>query len=89
MRKVLLAALLLCLGVPAGFAIPITLFMDSDTFIQRAKDIVVAECVSVQKQEVVEDGLQPVNVKIVKVLKGDKKAGDFKIATIYRMKPSY
>lgn len=78
--------LLLCVTCLAAFAIPITLFMDTDTYIERAKDIVVAECISIFARGG-ENGLRVAEVNILKVLKGGRKPGRFRIATAYPMQP--
>lgn len=64
-------------------AVKITLFMDTDTFVKRAKDIVIAKCTS--PPEIPARGLSPAHVEVLMVLKGDKKPGKLKIATIYPM----
>lgn len=87
MRKVFVGTLLFSVFCMAAFAVHITLFTDTDTFLERAKDIIVAECISVSGQEAREDGLQAVEVNILKVLKGARSPGRFRIATIYGMKP--
>jgi hypothetical protein len=67
-------------------AIKITLFTDTDTFVQRAQDIVVAKCTGpVPNGREYDDGLYPVDVQIVTILKGGKKPGKTTIATIYPM----
>ena len=67
-------------------AVPITSFTDTGTFVQRAKDIVIAECLAPALDgRQYEDGLCPVNVQIVSVLKGAKQPGKATIATIYPM----
>jgi hypothetical protein len=67
-------------------AIKITLFTDIDTFVQRARDIVVAKCTGpVPTSQKYHDGLYPVDVQIFTILKGEKKPGKATIATIYPM----
>jgi hypothetical protein len=85
--KLLVPFLTLLLLVTAeAQAIKISLFTDTDTFVQHAKDIVVAKCTGpVPNADGDDDGLYPVDVEIVSVLKGDKKPGRAKIATIYPM----
>ena len=70
-------------------AVPITLFSDADTYVKRAKDIVIAKCVSVPKQgsRGYEDGLHAVTVDVLMVLKGEKEKGRLTVGTIYAMKP--
>ncbi len=89
MRKKLVGTLLFCSISVAAFAVLIPAFMDTDTFIERAKEIVVAECVSTLKHETVNfaDGWQMVEVNILKVLKGNRNLERSQIATIYPMKP--
>jgi hypothetical protein len=67
-------------------AVPITAFTDTDTFIKRAQDIVIAKCLGpVPDGRRYVDGLYPVDVEVVCVLKGAQKPGKAKIATIYSM----
>jgi hypothetical protein len=72
-------------------AIKITAFIDTDTFVQRAQDIVIAKCLApVPDGGRYDNGLYPVDVQVVSVLKGaqketKKKSGKAKIATIYQM----
>ena len=87
MKKVFIGAVLLCATFSTAFAVIITLFTDTDTFVTRAKDILVAECTSIPSQEMMEDGIRVVEVNILKVLKGSNKPVHFRIATIYAMKP--
>ncbi|MBM3301518.1 MAG: hypothetical protein FJY85_16400 [Deltaproteobacteria bacterium] len=87
MKRVLAAAILVLADSLSAYAVKMTLFVDTDTFIARAKDIIVAECVSVKQSKESEDGLCPVKVRILRVLKGNKQPGGSTIATIYPMKP--
>jgi len=80
--------ILVTIGVAtSSFAIPVTFFEDSDAFVERAKDIVVAECTSIPVHGTVFDGLREVEVNVLRTLKGHAKPGHFRIATIYAMKP--
>jgi len=76
------------LGSAPTWAVPITLFQDTDTYIERARDIVVAECLSVPPSQSGDDGLYAVEVKVLLVLKGNRKPGGLRVATIYPMKPA-
>lgn len=77
--------LLLLLGQDAH-AIKVTLFVDVDTFVERAHDIVIAKCLGpVPDSTRYDDGLYPVDVKVIAVLKGTRMPGTLKIATIYPM----
>jgi hypothetical protein len=86
MKKILGGSLLVCVICLSAFATKITLFVNSNTFIERAKDIVVAECISIGAPDRA-DEFQQVEINILKTLKGDRKSGRSQIATIYRMKP--
>lgn len=71
-------------------AIKIAAFTDTDTFIERAKDIVIAKCLGpVPDVNRYDDGLYPIDVELITALKGPKNAimkpGKTKIATIYPM----
>jgi hypothetical protein len=85
--KMLVPSLTLLLFVTAeAEAIKITLFSDTNTFVERAKDIVIAKCIGpVPDGQKYVDGLYPVDVEIKAVLKGSKKSGKATIATIYPM----
>jgi hypothetical protein len=63
-------------------AIPITLYIDTPTYIQRSKDIVIAKCMT--QPDVIRDGGM-YNVNIIKVLKGDKKTGAYKVRAVNTM----
>jgi hypothetical protein len=90
MKTVLFSLAVVLLSTLPCQAIKITAFTNTDTFIERAKDIVIAKCLgSVVDANKFEDGLYPVDVQIVVALKGSKdaimKPGKAKIATIYPM----
>ena len=98
MRKILGSILFVCAACPAAFGIPVSTFADADTLVRRAKDIVVADCVSIPSNKPVLrdghwvtvellDGLYKAEVRIVRTLKGDKPPGTQIIATIYPMAP--
>lgn len=97
-RKILALIILVCGACPAGFGIIVTSFQDTDTLVARAKDIVIADCVSIPTNKpsmvdgrtvmlTLKDGLYKAEVRIVQTLKGDKRPGNQIIATIYRMAP--
>ncbi len=87
MRTVLGITLLVCSICSIGLAVPITPVTDTDILIERAQDIIVAECISVHKGEPPMRGLQAVDVNTLKVLKGTRSLGSLRIATTYPMKP--
>jgi len=80
------AASLVCASVQA---IPITLFSDVDTYLERSQDVVIAKCVSVPEVSGAhfDDGLYPVEVDVVMALKGDRRPGRLTVATISPMTP--
>jgi hypothetical protein len=79
---------MVCSICSAALAVPITLFTDTDLFIARAQDIIVAECISPPQGEPMRPhGLQAVDVNTLKVLKGIRSLGSLRIATTYPMKP--
>jgi hypothetical protein len=86
MNRMLLALVLVLFTALPCLAIVVTLFVDADTFVQRAKEIVIAKCLGpVPEGLTYPDGLYPVKVEIVYVVKGARKVGKATIATIYRM----
>ena len=87
MKRPPLALFTVLLGCAPSWGVPITLFQDTDTYIRRARDIVIAQCLSVPPGQPGEDGLYAVEVKVLLVLKGNRKPGELRVATIYPMKP--
>lgn len=70
-------------------AVPISPFSDTDTYIQRAKGIVVAKCISVPDNLRIDGGyseMYPATVSILKTLKGER-TDHLTVATIYEMTP--
>ena len=85
-RMLILPLMLLLIVTAEAQAIKITQFTDTNTFVQRAQDIVVAKCTGpVPDSRNYDDGLYPVDVEITAVLKGAKQPGKATIATIYPM----
>ena len=71
-------------------ALPITLFMNTDTYWRRGKDIVIARCQSVPmglERFSHGDGLYLAEVEVIKTLKGGSPIGKRSIGTIYDMQP--
>jgi hypothetical protein len=90
MYRSLAACAILFAAAVACSAIPITAFVDVDTFVERAQHIIVAKCVGpVHNAEEADDGLYAVHVDMIAVVKGpknpDMKLGKTRIATIYPM----
>lgn len=70
-------------SVLACAAIKVTLFSDTETFVKRGKDIIIADCIALPTNRVVVtnghavikgfyDGLHPVEVDVLRTLKGGK-----------------
>jgi hypothetical protein len=84
-RLLISCAVALVSALPCA-AIPITLFVDTPTFIERSRDIVLAECLRPDlHQGTYFDNLHPAEVKVLSVLKGDRTPGKLRIATIYNL----
>ena len=79
-RLLLPAAALLLLAAPAP-ALPVLAFTDTKMFAEKATDVLVVECVSADVLPG-PNGITPVQVDVLKVLKGDRKPGKTKLATI-------
>jgi len=95
-RRMTLAVLGLCAVVGWAWlaetdarAVPISLFSDLDTYLDRAKEIVIARCLEAPEDVGISyiDGLYPATTEVVATLKGKRNLGDLKIATIYPMRP--
>jgi len=94
MRRFSLAIALFVICSNQAPAIKVSLFTDSATFLARAQDIVIAKCLGpLPNPANYFDGLYPVDVQVLYVLKGPKNArikpGKMKIATIYTMKAGH
>jgi hypothetical protein len=68
-------------------AVPITLFTDVETYLERAKEIIIARCIEVPEDGGIAavDGFYPVTVDVVANLKGNRDLVHLKIGTIYPM----
>jgi hypothetical protein len=82
MKQILLTVIVLHLFSTSSLAIPVTPFGNTETYIERAKDIVIAECVSAPAPCY---GRRNFQVEIKMVLKGDRKLGETKVFTIRPM----
>jgi len=70
----------------AGWASTITLFTDLDTYLQRGKDILIAQAVALPADgQAGVDDLHLVEVDALRTLKGTNQPGLLTIATIYPM----
>ena len=74
-------------GATPCWAVMVTLFQNTDTFLERARDIVVVRVLELPKNGIIgwADGIYPAETEIVQVWKGGKKPGKHRIATIYPM----
>jgi hypothetical protein len=98
MRKKLGGLIFICAICPAAFGIKISTFEDAGRLVEKAKDIVMADCVSIPTNKpvmvdghlvdfVIMDDLYKVEVRVIRTLKGDKQPGNQIIATVYPMTP--
>ena len=83
MKSKITAVIFLLTYCHPALAIRVTLFGDTPTYIERAKDIVIAKCIS-EPEHIIDGGMY--DVDIIKVLKGDKPIGACKVFAVERMK---
>jgi hypothetical protein len=93
-RMIVSLVAVLLVAVPC-YAIKVTAFSDTETFVQRAQHIVIAKCLGpVPDGSGYDDGLYPVDVEVLSFVKptmkeekgqGAQKPGKIRIATIYPM----
>jgi hypothetical protein len=83
-RAILAGGCLLALASTL-YAIKISLFVDTDSLIERCSDIVIVEVTgaSVENTNRYDDGFYAVDVDVIMALKGNKAKGQTKLATIY------
>jgi len=78
-----LAGVLILLGPATVEAVPVWPVMDTPTFIAKSKDMLVVKCVN---PDVLgggkDDGLTLIEVEVLAVIKGDRKVGKTRLATI-------
>lgn len=88
MRTWLISSVVVLASVVPAYAIKVTLFDHLDSFLERSREIVVTKCLAVSPEEGANaDGLYPAEVDITHVVKGKRKLGKARIATIYDMSP--
>jgi hypothetical protein len=81
--KVFSAVVAILICSPVCHALPISIFQNTDTYIEHAKDIVIARCESVLNRDApADDMLYAVEVTVTKVLKGKRKPGSLRVATV-------
>jgi hypothetical protein len=86
MSRLLISFALVLVSTSPCAAIVITLFVDTPTFVERSRDIVIAKCVRPDlDQGPYWDNLHPAEVEVLTVLKGDRTAGKMRIATTYNL----
>lgn len=79
----LLAVILLVLAPAVAGAIPVLPPMDTPTFVVKATDLLVVRCLNPDdKGGGKNDGLTLIEVEVLMVLKGERKVGKAKLATI-------
>ena len=83
MLRPLLATTALFVFAPFAAALPVQLFTDTKTFAESATDVLVAECLDPDAAPGPKlNGVTAVEVNVIQVLKGKRKAGKTKLATI-------
>ncbi len=89
MRRPLGVILLACAVCWPASAVMVGVFTDTDTYLERARGIVVADCVGQVGFHGMapRDGLKAYEVNVLKVLKGELEPGELRVATIYEMEP--
>lgn len=89
MKRFWLMVTVVLLASSQAYGVPISLFADVETYLERAKEIVIVQCVSIPEEgtETFVDGFFPANLEAVMTLKGERKPGPLTVATIYDMKP--
>ena len=83
MNKIFLLIIIYLLNSSTCFAIKITLFSNTDRFIKQAKDIIIAKCIVISDDNKMYNDMNLYDIKVLKIIKGDKEIGNLKIATIY------
>jgi hypothetical protein len=79
----LLAAVVIFATPMTAWAVPLVPPMDTATFVVKSTDILVARCLNSDvKGGGKNDGLTLIEVEILNVLRGDRKVGKAKLATI-------
>jgi hypothetical protein len=88
MRKKLGWIIFTCAICPAAFGVKISTFKDAGSIVEYARDIIVADCVSIPTNKpVLMDDLHKVEVRVIRTLKGDKQSGNQIIASVDPMTP--
>lgn len=77
------ASILVLTATASASAIPLVPVMDTEQFVVKASDILVVRCVNPDlKSGPKIDGMTLVEVEVLSVLKGERKVGNAKLATI-------
>lgn len=89
MKRLFIFLAVLLVTLDWCYAVIVTSFVDTDMFVERARDIVIARYLPGEEADSAkfENGLHLVQVEILLVLKGNKQPGRMKVATIYYLKP--
>ena len=85
MRKLSIVVAILVLSATVAWAVKITLFADMDFYINRGKQIVIADFIAAHNTHHYEDGLYTAEVDVVRVLAGQTRVGKLRVLTIYPM----
>jgi hypothetical protein len=77
-RNASLVVLLLLAGSATG--IPVVPFIDTPSWVNRAKDIVLAEALT-DALGPGTDGVAPYDVRVLRIIKGERKLGNLRVGT--------
>jgi hypothetical protein len=90
MRLAVTGLVLVLLATTSAYAVKITLFMNTPTYVERAKDIVIARCLSPAEvsDRPLHHGLDVWDVEVLQVLKGDLDEGRLRVASLFPLEPS-
>lgn len=85
MKRALTTLALVLLGATSTYAVKVTLFTETSTYVDRAKDIVIARCQSPAEVSgrPLRNGLDVWNVEVMRVLKGDIPKERLRVVSFY------
>jgi hypothetical protein len=78
-----LAGVLIFLVPTMAWAIPVWPTMDTATYVAKSSDILIVRCINPNvRGEIGDGGLMLVEVEVISIVKGDRKVGKSRLATI-------
>jgi hypothetical protein len=90
MKTAKTALLLVLIAPTSAFAVKVTLFSNTATYVERAKDIVIARCESPAEVSgrPLQDGLDVWDFEVMRTLKGSIGEGSLRVVSLYPLEPS-